>query len=47
MTFIVDYRLPDSTTGSETFHTRALAAIRVIELEDIGCLFICLSIQIT
>jgi len=45
MTYTVDYRLPDSTTGSETFHSRALASLRCIELEDMGCPFICLSIQ--
>ena len=45
MTYTVDYVLPDSTTGSETFHTRALAALRCIELEDMGCPFICMTIQ--
>ena len=45
MTYIVEYQLSDLTYGTETFDTRALAALRCIELEDMGCPFICMTIQ--
>ena len=45
MTYIVDYQLSDLTYGTETFNTRALAALRCIELEDESALYIYMSIQ--
>ena len=45
MTYIVEYQLSDLTYGTETFDTRALAALRCIELEDNFALYIHMSIQ--
>jgi len=45
MTYIVEYQLSDLTYGTETFNTRALAALRCIELEDESALYIYMSIQ--
>jgi hypothetical protein len=45
MTYIVDYQLADLTYGTEVFDTRALAALRCIELEDEFALYIYMTIQ--